>query len=88
MHIKDENIESIAHSICDFRDKLEETYHEEEVYTGLLWVSILMYMNWSSCVDQGQKEVFRALRAAKDDTKQRTNDNVIMFDFKRKQKVI
>jgi hypothetical protein len=27
MHIKDENIESIAHSICDFRDKLEETYH-------------------------------------------------------------
>ncbi|MEC8956585.1 MAG: hypothetical protein VYA14_05365, partial [Pseudomonadota bacterium] len=71
-----------------FRDKLEDTYHEEEVYTGLLWISILMYMNWSSCVDQGQKEVFRALRAAKDDTKQRTNDNVIMFDFKRKQKVI
>ena len=55
MHIKDENIESIAHSICDFRDKLEETYHEEEVYTGLLWISILMYMNWSSCVDQGKK---------------------------------
>ena len=66
MHIKDENIESIAHSICDFRDKLEETYHEEEVYTGLLWISILMYMNWSSCKDQVQKEVFRALRAAKD----------------------
>ena len=85
MHIKDENIESLAHSICDFRDKLEETYHEEEVYTGLLWISILMYMNWSSCVDHAQKEVFRALLAAKDD-KQKTYDNVIKFDLKRKRK--
>ena len=32
MRIKDENIESIAHSICDFRDKLEDTYHEMGSY--------------------------------------------------------
>ena len=87
MHIKDENIESITHSICDFRDKLEETYHEEEVYTGLLWISILMYMNWSSCEDQGQKEVLRALIAVKKDSKQKTNDNVIKFDLKRKKMI-
>ena len=45
-----------------------------------------MYMNWSSCEDQGQKEVLRALIAVKKDSKQKTNDNVIKFDLKRKKK--
>ena len=86
MNIKDENIQPLAYSICEFRDQLEDTYHEEEVYTGLLWISILMYMNWSSCEGQSQKEVLRALIVAKKDNKQKTNDNVIKFDLKRKKK--
>ena len=70
MFIREENGEALSEAICSFRDLLlEKNFDDEEIYTSLMFVSNLMYMHWSPCLDEGRREVLRALDAAYADAK-------------------
>ena len=70
MFIREENSEALSEAICSFRDLLlEKNFDDEEIYTSLMCVSNLMYMHWSPCLDEGRREVLRALDAAYADAK-------------------
>ena len=70
MLIREENSKELCAAICSFRDSLlENNFDDEEIYTSLMFVSNLMYMHWSPCLDEGRREVLRALDAAYADAK-------------------
>ena len=71
MFIREENSEALSEAICSFRDLLlEKNFDDEEIYTSLMLVSNLMYLHWSPCLDEGRREVLKALDLACADVKE------------------
>ena len=70
MLIREENSKELCEAICSFRGLLlENNFDDEDIYTSLMCVSNLMYIHWSPCLDEGRREVLRALDAAYTDAK-------------------
>ena len=71
MFIREENSEALSEAICSFRDLLlEKNFDDEEIYTSLMLASNLMYLHWSPCLDEGRREVLKALNLACADVKE------------------
>ena len=71
MFIREENSEALSEAICSFRDLLlEKNFDDEEIYTSLMLASNLMYLHWSPCLDEGRREVLKALDLACADVKE------------------
>jgi len=71
MFIREENSEALSEAICSFRDLLlEKNFDDEGIYTSLMLVSNLMYLHWSPCLDEGRREVLKALDLACADVKE------------------